>query len=245
MTGSTPSGLLALLPARGGSKRIPRKNVADFHGRPILSYPVQAARESGLFDCIHVSSDDPEVREIAQRFRADTSLTRPAELADDFTGVLPVARWTLQAFAERGHNFSAVFILYPCSPLLTASDLIGAYEVFASHGGKKNLLTIGRNPVPAEWLYRRSENGALTPMSPGAAFTRSQDLPAAYYETGTFTIFSASTLLSDAPLTDDTNYVGYELPAWKAIDIDTPEDLDRARALYSIHSDQLQAAGKS
>lgn len=231
--------LLALVPARGGSKRIPRKNITEFHGKPMIAYPLAAASAAGIFDCIHVSTDDPEIRKIAADRGADTSLTRPATLADDMTGLLPVARWTLQAFAERGHRFDAVFILYPCSPMLTADDLKGAYEVFKRHGGKRNLLTVGKNPVPAEWLYRRSDDGGLIPLTPGGAFARSQDLQPVYFETGTFTVFSAEYLLTTAKLTDDTNYVGYELPPWKAIDIDAPEDLERARDLYDLYRERL------
>lgn len=231
--------LLALVPARGGSKRIPRKNIAEFHGKPIIAYPLEAAFAAGFFDCVHVSTDDPEIRQIAADCGADVSLDRPITLADDMTGLLPVARWTLQAFAERGLRFDAVFILYPCSPMLTARDLRGAFEMFRHHGGKKNLLTVGKNPVPSEWLYRRSDDGRLVPLTPGGAFQRSQDLEPAYFETGTFTVFSADYLLAAGNLTDDTNYVGYELPPWKAIDIDTPEDLERARDSYQFYRERL------
>lgn len=231
--------LLALVPARGGSKRIPRKNITDFHGKPMIAYPLEAAFAAGIFDCIHVSTDDPEIRQIAVDRGADVSLERPAALADDMTGLLPVARWTLQAFAARGRRFDAVFILYPCSPMLTARDLNGAFEMFKRHGGKKNLLTVGKNPVPAEWLYHQADDGRLVPLTPGGAFQRSQDLEAAYFETGTFTVFSAAYLLMAGQLTDDANYIGYELPQWKAIDIDTPEDLERARDNYQFYRAQL------
>ena len=157
------------------------------------------------------------------------------------TGLSPVARWVLEDFASRGRHFQSVVILFPCAPLVTARDIRGAYDVFRRHGGKRNLLTIARSPVPAEWLYRRTPDGALAPLTPGAAFIRSQDLPPAYYETGTFTIFSAEYLLNKENLADDTNYVGYELPTWKAIDIDTQEELDNARAAYSLRRAELTA----
>jgi pseudaminic acid cytidylyltransferase len=242
--GARETGVLGLIPARGGSKRIPRKNVVDFHGKPIISYTIESAIRSGVMDLVHVSSDDTDIRTIAGEYGADVSLERPVSLSDDMTGLLPVARWVLQALGREGRHFHSVIILFPCAPLVTAADIRGAYSVFRSHGGAKNLLTVARSPVPAEWLYRREPDGALVPLTPGAAFIRSQDLPTAYYETGTFTIFSADFLLNTANLADDRNYVGYELPTWKAIDIDTPEELDNARATYQLRSAEL-AAGNS
>jgi pseudaminic acid cytidylyltransferase len=232
---------LALLPARGGSKRIPQKNIMDFQGQPMLSYPLRAAHASGLFDLIHVSTDDGDVKRIAEELGADVSFKRPAALADDNTGILPVAKWVLEAFAEVGQNFDAVVILFPCSPLLSARDLRAAVKVFEDFDGKRNLLSVGRNPVPAEWLYRRDEHGALTPLNPGGAFIRGQDLPEAYYETGTFTVFSTAYLLSGIQLADDTNYISYELPAWKAIDIDVLSDWAKAEVAYITNKKILDA----
>lgn len=235
MSPDTQSSILALIPARGGSKRIPRKNVVDFHGKPIIAYPIEAASRSGLFGTIHVSTDDAEIRDVAQRYGADVSFERPSDLSDDMTGVLPVARWVLHAFAERGRIFQHVVILFPCAPLIDELDLRAAWNTYQAHRGSKNLLTVGRNPVPAEWLYRLESNRCLSPLTPGAAFIRSQDLPVAYYETGGFTIFSAQHLLRSERIADDCNYIGHELASWKTVDIDTPEDLDLARALYAYY----------
>ncbi|MBL8559020.1 MAG: acylneuraminate cytidylyltransferase family protein [Hyphomonadaceae bacterium] len=235
------SKILALVPARGGSKRIPRKNVIDFHGKPMVAYPIDAALRAGLFGMVHVSSDDDEIRAIAKDRGADPEPVRPAELSDDMTGILPVARWVLQTLTAQGRVFEHVFILFPCAPMITAHDMREAWEVYRAHGGAKNLLTIGRNPVPAEWLYAREADGRLVPRTPGGAFSRSQDLAPAYYETGTFTIFSAKFLLDADNIADDTNYVGYELPAWKAVDIDTPAELEHARALYAVYAERLAA----
>lgn len=227
---------LALIPARGGSKRIPRKNLIDFFGKPILAYPVAAAQESGLFDLVHVSTEDDEIRRVAQALGADVSLSRPVSLADDFTPLLPLARWVLETFAQRGSEFDDIFILYPCAPLLTAQDLRAAYEMYLAHHRHHNLLTVCRAPAYSEWYYRRSEDGRLEPLTPGGAFIRSQDLAPAYYETGTFTIFSRQWLLESESLADDRNYIGYELPQWRAVDIDEPADLEYARVLYNYAS---------
>jgi len=224
--------VLAIMPARGGSKRIPRKNVVDFEGMPMLSYPLHAALRSSLFDRIHVSTDDDEVATIAAALGADTEPRRPASLADDHTPILPVVRWVLQQMHAQGEQYDDVFVLFPCSPFLQAEDLRKGYQAYMQHGGRRNLITVSRLPVPVEWTFRRKEDGTLQPLEPGGAFMRSQDLPPAYYETGTFTIFSANWLLTHPTLQDDTNYVSLELPAWKGIDIDEPEDLEFARLLF-------------
>ncbi len=225
---------LALVPARGGSKRIPRKNICDFHGRPMLSYPLEAARESGLFDLVHVSTDDAEIAAIAGTYGADASLDRPAFLADDHTPLLPVAKWVLESFSAQGLQFDDVFILFPCSPLLEAHQLREAYDIYLDHGRKKNLLTVAKCPAHLEYYYRRADDGALDPVVPGGAFIRSQELGSVYYETGTFTIFSREWLLESESLADDRNYVSYEIPALQAVDIDSPADLEQARLLYHL-----------
>lgn len=235
MTIDASSRVLALIPARGGSKRIPRKNIVDFHGKPMIAYAIENAVNSGLFDMVHVSSDDPEIRETAAQFGADASLIRPANLSDDHAGLQPVARWVLETLAARGDDFDHVVILFPCAPLIDGNDLSEAWKLYSAHDGEKNLITIGRNPVPAEWLYSRSEGGSLIPLNPGAAFIRSQDLSPAYFEAGAFTIFSAKYLLKPDYVEDDTNYIGHPLPPWKLVDIDTPEDLEFARVLYALN----------
>ncbi len=234
MTGAADLSRLAILPARGGSKRIPRKPVVEFHGKPIMAWPIAAARQSGLFDLIHVSSDDADIRAVAQAHGADAGLARPADLADDITGILPVVRWTLQRFEAAGRRFDDVFILFPAAPLIAAQELSDAYETYLAHGRSRNLLSVARAPVPAEWLYAKSDDGRLTPRTPGGAFIRGQDLQPAWYETGAFTIFSRDFLLGGGDLQDDANYIGFEIPAWKAIDIDTPDDLEHARLLFPL-----------
>jgi CMP-N-acetylneuraminic acid synthetase len=224
---------LAIIPARGGSKRIPKKAVTPFHGRPIMAWPIAAARDSGLFDLIHVSSDDPEFRAIAEEWGADAGLERPAHLADDHTGIMPVVRWTLETLDTQGRRFDDVVILFPAAPLIEAGELIGAYDLYLANGRARNLLSVARAPTFPEWLYRKAADGKLTPLQPGGAFIRSQELAPAWYETGAFAIFPREYILRDAA-PDDLNYIGYEIPAWKAVDIDTPEDLEHARMLFPL-----------
>ena len=231
-SGGKKGRVLGLILARGGSKRIPRKNIVDFFGRPMLSYPLEAARESGLFDRIHVSSDDLEIRRIATEWGADSDPERPSHLADDHTPMLPVAQWVLRELQSGGQVFDDVVILFPCSPFLDADDLVAAYDLYLSHGRQRNLLTVCKVPAKVEYYYRMDGSGALAPIQPGGSFIRSQDLDDAYFETGTFTIFSADWLLTAESLEDDNRYLGYELAPAKSVDIDTPEDLENAKILF-------------
>lgn len=230
---NTTPRVLAFIPARGGSKRIPRKNIIDFFGKPMIAYTIERAFEAKIFDLVHVSTDDDEIANTAQRYGADVSFRRPTHLSDDHAPLFPAMRWTLQQFSKAGRKFDCLFTLFPCAPLLEATDLVGALKVFTAHGGKRNLLSVARSPVPAEWFYHMDPSGRLIPLHPGAAFIRSQDLKSAYFETGTFTIFFAKWLLAENAKQDDTNYVAFEIPMDRAIDIDTPEDLERARRLYA------------
>jgi CMP-N-acetylneuraminic acid synthetase len=222
---------LAILPARGGSKRIPRKNVHPFMGKPMIAHTLLEARAAAIFDRIHVSTDDEEIAGVALSYGADVTPRRPANLSDDITPLLPVARWILEQFEAQGERYDDVFILFPCSPLLEADDLSAAYDVYCRHDGKRNLLTVARAPVYPEWYFRRLDDGRLVPMTPGGSFVRGQDLEPAYYETGTFTIFSRDWLMAASSLEDDSNYISYELPSWKAVDIDEPEDIEFAEML--------------
>lgn len=231
---SEPRRILALIPARGGSKRIPRKNIINFCGKPMLAWPFAAARDSGLFDTIHVSTEDAEILALAADLGADVSIRRDESLADDVTPLLPLARWVLRSFDGLGRSFDDIFILFPCSPLIRPSDLTAAYALYLAHGRSRNLLTVCRAPAFAEWYFRRAENGALTPITPGGSFIRSQELKPAYFETGTFTIFSREWLLGVDNLNDDTNYIGFELPPWRSVDIDEPADLEYARLLMQF-----------
>ncbi|MEL6287340.1 MAG: acylneuraminate cytidylyltransferase family protein [Pseudomonadota bacterium] len=223
---------LALLPARGGSKRITDKNILPFHGKPMLAHPLAAAEASSLFDLIHVSTDSERIASVARDLGADVSFMRPTTLADDVTGILPVAKWCVETFAERGEKFDDVCILFPAAPMLEPEDLIGAFEVYAQHNATRNLISVAEAPVYLEWYYHRGSDGRLTPTHPGGAFMPSQSLAPVYYETGTFTIFSAEYLTATESFDDDANYVSYELDAWKAVDIDTPKDLAFASRLY-------------
>ncbi len=220
---------LAVMPARGGSKRIPRKNIVPFCGAPLMAHALYAARASALFDTIHVSTEDAEIAETATALGFPPEFPRDPALADDHSTVLAVLAWVHRAYAARGRGFASVTLLMPTAPLIEASDLVSAHALFDRHGGARPLLAVSRLPIPVEWAFHRAEDGALVPIQPGMDVVRSQDLPEAWYDSGTFLILPEAACAEGAA---PPAWLGYALPRWKAVDIDTAEDLALAEMLF-------------
>ena len=222
---------LAVIPARAGSKRIKNKNIIDFCGKPMITYPLKAAFESGLFDKIHVSTDSNKTKEIVENLDFYVDFMRPEKLAGDRIGTIPVLQWVLDQFRKRGEVYDDVFNIMPASPFLNSNDLVEAYELYVRHNRKYPLHVVAQFPVPIEWAYRRDGEGMLTPVQPGAFAIRSQDIEMAYYETGPFSIFHFSHLATDQPATDE-GFISIEVPRDRAVDIDDEDDLIFAEKLY-------------
>lgn len=223
---------IAIIPARGGSKRIPLKNIRDFCGKPMIAYALQAARESDLFDVIHVSTDDARVRETVEQLGFPIEFMRPAELADDFTPLMPVHQYVLEEYGKRGQGFDEVWQLMPCAPFLEKEDLLAASRLMASFQRRKPVIAVARYPVPIEWAFRSSPDGSLTPVQPGMFAVRSQDLEQAYYETGALLVYPEPDVRYATGAGLDTNYAGYEIARHKAVDIDDEDDWRLAEALF-------------
>lgn len=223
---------LAVIPARGGSKRIANKNIRNFCGRPMITYILQTARASGLFDAIHISTESKAIRAVVEAEGLTIDFLRPAELADDDTPIMPVLKFVVDSYAERGMLFDQVWLLIACSPLVESEDLRQAAAVFDNGGGSKPLLAVAEYPVPVEWAYGRSADGALTPQQPGMFARRSQDIAKSYFDAGAFAVFPARTIRESTGAGSDQGYLGYVLGKRKAIDIDDEEDWALAEALF-------------
>jgi N-acylneuraminate cytidylyltransferase len=226
---------LAVIPARGGSKRIPKKNIVPFCGKPMIAYALDAAVNAGIFDKIHVSTDSEEVCEVVEQLGFLVDFKRDPALADDFIGLVPVLHWVVGEYLLRGEDYDEICCVLPTAPLLRSSDIVNAYHVFSGHNALHPLLVYAKFPVPIEWAFRRSESGIMAAAFPENLTRRSQDLPDAYYECGPFTIWSAMHLAQDNPLAGQV--LSYVLPAERAVDIDTPEDLAYAERLFRLQSD--------
>lgn len=222
---------IAIIPARGGSKRIKNKNIVPFCGRPMIHYSLAAAKESKLFDKIHVSTDSDDIRDAAETLGFPVDFLRAKELADDFTPIMPVLSWTLEQYNARNKTYDEVCLLMPTAPLLTAEDLIGGHQTFLSHQKLKPALAVSSFPAPVEWAFEMSSSGDLTASQPEKLSVRSQDLAPKYFDTGMFCFFSSDHVLKGRP-PEDQSFVGHLLARDKVVDIDTMEDLALAEILY-------------
>jgi len=225
---------LAIIPARGGSKRILNKNIRDFCGQPMITHVLDTARESGLFSIIHVSTESDSIREVATTFGFPPDFPRPEALADDHTPIMPVLRYVTEEYAARGQHFDEVWLLMACAPLIKSEDLIAAASLFSENGSNSPVLAVAEYPAPVEWAFRRSKEGSLKAVQPGMFAVRSQDIEKAYFDSGSFAIFPSSRILSSAGAGSDEDFVGYVLPKNSAIDIDDEEDWKFAELLFRI-----------
>ena len=226
-------GRIAVIPARGGSKRIPRKNIRPFHGRPMLAWPIAAATASGLFDRIVVSTDDPEIAEIARACGAQTPFLRPAELADDHGGVAPVVRHAIQALGSTPGPAAMDFVclIYPTAATLGPAPLREGFEALAARPDKAYALSVASFPAPVQRGLRITAEGALEALHPEHRLTRSQDLEPAYHDAGQFCWGRTEAWLSGTPIFSDAS-LPVVLPRWLVQDVDTEEDWRRAELMF-------------
>jgi N-acylneuraminate cytidylyltransferase len=221
---------IAIIPARGGSKRIKDKNIIDFCGRPMISYALEAARGSGLFDVIHVSTDSERIAGVVAELGFPVDFLRAPEMADDHTPLMPVLRWVLERFRQTGREASDVCLLMPCAPLVEARDLREAYDAYLRSGRETMLLAVVPFAYPVERALQLGDDGVLRPKFPESWHKRSQDLAPAYHDAGLFSFSPACHIMNpDLVVTD--RLLPYALPRYKAADIDEPEDLELAEIL--------------
>lgn len=222
---------LAIIPARGGSKRIRNKNIVDFCGRPIIAYSLDCARDSGLFDKIHVSTDSPEIVAAVERLGYAVDFLRTPELADDMTPLMPVVRWVTEQYVARGEQVETVCLLLPCAPLVEADDLRGAYAAFEQHGPSIPVVSVVPYAFPIQRALYRGEDQILHPLFPEHWSKRSQDLPPTFHDAGAFYFFGAEQVLNGGQ-TIGEDMVPYVMPRHRAVDIDEPEDLELAELIF-------------
>lgn len=216
--------VLAIIPARGGSKGVPRKNIRDIAGKPLLAWTIEEAKKSKYIDRLILSSDDAEIIEVAKAWGCEAPFVRPAELArDDTPGIDPV----LHALREMpGYDYVA--LLQPTSPLRTAADIDGCLALCESHSAPA-CVTVTEPAHHPYWMYTLNDAAALHPLSEQQA-TRRQDLPPVYALNGAvYAARSAWLRASRSFLTADT--LGYVMPASRSVDIDNEQDFAFAACL--------------
>lgn len=212
---------LAVIPARGGSKRIPRKNIRLFAGRPILAWPVAAARDSELFDTVMVSTDDAEIAEAARTAGADVPFTRRPETADDHTGLIDVLAEVLAGLEARGERFDQVCCILATAALVTPGRLAEGLALLET--GRSSVYPVLAFASPIQRALERDADGATRMADPSAYATRSQDLPPRYHDAGQFYWLTAETIRARNPILN-TDAASLVIDEMEAQDIDTEAD---------------------
>lgn len=227
-----PSSSVAVIPARGGSKRIPRKNLVPFRGRPIIAWSIAAARASGLFGRVVVSTDDAEIAEVAQASGAEVPFRRPKELSGDHAATVPVIAHALQMLSEVGFDVTTACCIYPAAPFVTPALLRRCHDALLSDAAVQYAfpaIAYG-HPVQRGFLLERGVPRLLFPEHAGS---RSQDLPEVHHDAGQLYFGRATAFLGGLPILA-AHSRAVHISRRLAVDIDSPEDLAIAEALHSI-----------
>jgi N-acylneuraminate cytidylyltransferase len=225
--------IIAIIPARGGSKRIPGKNIRPLVGKPIIAYTIAAARESGLFERVVVSTDSQGVAEIARQYDAEVPFLRDENLADDFTPVSSVTADALFRLDPAGDKFDSVAQLMPNCPLRDADDVADSYRQFEEIGVESQISVVRYGWQNPWWAMRRNERHELEPVFKEQITARSQDLPELFCPTGAIWWVRADALRRTETFHLE-NKTGWEIPWQRGIDIDTLEDWTMAEVLLSL-----------
>lgn len=220
---------IAVIPARGGSKRIPRKNIKDFRGTPMLLRAIQTARRTGLFGRIIVSTDDKEIAEVAVRGGAEVPFLRPPALADDLTPTVPVIAHSVRACADLGWSVDYACCIYPCVPLLNEQDISDALTMAITHDADF-VYPVTEYAHPIQRAMRRLPDGKMQFLSPEHEMTRTQDLERTFHDAGQFYWGKATAWLAGKRM--HTAGMGLPIPNWRVVDIDSEDDWHRAELIH-------------
>ena len=228
---------IAVIPARGGSKRIPQKNISDFLGTPAITRTLETLVESGIFDEILVSTDSDEIADLVLNIKRVKVIHRPAELADDITPTVPVIAQAVSEYKKTMDDLSQqsqldVCCIYPVNPFLDIPDLKTGLAILQATSGISYVNSIVTYPYPIQRALTMDTAGRIEMINPSLALTRSQDLEETFHDAGQWYWGRAETWLTGQRLL--FNSIGVQVPRWRAQDVDTNEDWLFAEKLFHI-----------
>jgi pseudaminic acid cytidylyltransferase len=225
---------VAIIPARSGSKRIPKKNVKDFFGKPLIAYSIETALASNLFEKVVVTTDDEQIAKIAQKFGAEVPFIRPKELSDDFTGTVDVVNHAIEYLESKGESYEYICTIYATAPLLQEKYLIQGYESL-KNSDAVNAFSATTMPFPIQRTFKLDANGRCEMFTPEHYMTRSQDLEEAYQDAGQFYFTNRTRQIeSKNKVVFSDISIPIILPRHLVQDIDTLEDWTRAEYMYQV-----------
>lgn len=222
---------IAVIPARGGSKRIPHKNIRPFACKPVIGYSIETALECGLFNRVIVSTDDPKIASVAESFGAEVPFLRPVELSDDFTGTNDVVKHCLQWLMKNNYPVSYACCIYATAPFVQAEYLRAGFERLVETG-KLFAFSVTSFPFPVQRAIRIKMDGSVEAIYPEYISTRSQDLEETYHDAGQFYWGTTDAFLNDE-IVYSSSSVPVILPRYLVQDIDTLEDWRCAELMFA------------
>lgn len=220
---------IAIITARGGSKRIPKKNIKEFMGKPMLAYAIQAALDSKIFDEVMVSTDSEDIAEIAKKYGANVPFMRSEKTASDNATTYDALEEVTAKYKETGKEFDTLCCIYPCVPFLTSETLINAYNLLKDNDA---VQPVCKYPVPIEWAMK-IDNGLLIPNDRMAQNMRSQDIEPKYYDVGMFYFCKVNKMLKYKTLIPPKT-LAYIIDEKECQDIDTIDDWKMAEMKYKV-----------
>lgn len=221
---------IAVIPARGGSKRIPRKNIKDFCGKPMIAWSIEAALQSSCFNRVIVSTDDAEIADVARQYGAEIPFIRPAEFSDDHTGTIPVIRHAIDWLIKDGQQPEHVCCIYATAPFITPEEIRRGLEILTD-SGCNFAFSVTSYPFPIQRAIRITSKGRVEMFNPDLFNNRSQDLEEAYHDAGQFYWGRAVAWLTEKMIFS-TDASPVLLPRHRVQDIDTVEDWIRAELMF-------------
>ena len=220
---------IAVIPARGGSKRLPRKNIKPFCGRPMITWPISAALESGLFEHVLVSTDDEEIACLARANGAEVPFMRPAQLASDDAATVPVITHAVEEMRGRGWFGKFACCIYPCTPFVRPSDIAGALSLLETSNADF-VYPVVEYAHPTFRAMRRTASGKMEFVFPECEMMRTQDLKPTFHDAGQFYWGKADAWAQGKRM--HTAGIGMVVPAWRFVDIDNESDWTRAELMF-------------
>ena len=221
---------LAIIPARGGSKRIPRKNIKKFNGKPIIAYSIQALLDTMLFDKVIVSTDDAEIAEVARRYGAEVPFIRPSDISDDFATIVDVIKHAVEWYQSKDENIETICCLYATAPFVKCEDLIDSLKILKTDNAEC-VFSATEFSYPIFRSFSLDNDYHPEMFWPENFLKRSQDLPKAYHDAGMFYTAKPCIFTECKSLFSDYSRA-YLIPHYRVQDIDTLEDWKRAELMY-------------
>jgi pseudaminic acid cytidylyltransferase len=222
---------VAIITARGGSKRIPLKNIKLFHNKPIIAYSIEAAMDSGIFEEVMVSTDDLAIADIARKCGAVVPFMRSKETSDDHSTTADVLKEVIRNYYAAGKHFIYACCIYPTAPFITREKLSTAFELLIKCEAD-SVIPVTKFSFPI-WRSFKMENNKISYNWPEFAPRRSQELPPAYHDCGQFYFFKCDRFLESGKLVTENTY-GLEVPESEVQDIDNEEDWKIAEIKFGL-----------